>query len=91
MKQMRGMISSYARETGFPYMLTEGENGIRIRVNLRGIDEKMIRIDLEGKTLTIFAGNGEGQRIAISLPCEARLGRKRFREGVLDLCLEKPA
>jgi HSP20 family molecular chaperone IbpA len=80
------------RETGFPHTLSVEGNDIRITAELPGISEEMIRLDLDDKVLTISVNGGNPRfRKAIVLPWEARLGKKLFRKGVLDLTLEKPA
>jgi len=63
---------------------------IRVMAELPGIREEMIRIDLERSTLIISASdNGKRYKKEISLPARTRFGTKRFRNGVLDLLLEK--
>ena len=92
MKRARDGASAQGRETGFPYLLTEEAGGLRVVAQFDGVDEESIRIDLEGRTLVISArGKGKQYRMAIALPWAARLGKKRFGRGVLDLCLERPS
>lgn len=75
-----------ASETGFPYQLSTAGDTLCVVLQLPGIREEMIRIDLEGKTLIISAARKEGQhRTVISLPWAARLRTKRFWDGVLEL------
>ena len=77
-------------DTGFPYRITEEAGCIRILGELPGVSEESIRMDLEGRILVISAAAKEqSYRMAIALPWAARLGKKRFRDGVLDLFLEK--
>jgi HSP20 family molecular chaperone IbpA len=90
MKMTGGEGPASGGETGFPYRLSVQGNGIRIVAELPEIHEELIRMDLEGRTLIISAdGRGRKYRMAIPLPLEARLARKQFRDGVLDLCLER--
>ena len=95
MMKRRGGASVHpciAGKAGFPYRLSTEGDTIRVTVELSGIREEGIHIDLEGKTLFISsAGRGRPNRMAISLPWASRLGTKRFRDGVLELLLGKPA
>jgi HSP20 family molecular chaperone IbpA len=74
----------------FPVRLSPDGDRIHIHAELQGISEEKIRLDVDLNTLTISASDGDTWlKKEISLPWEARLGRKRFREGVLELTLEK--
>ncbi len=76
----------------FPYLLSVENSSIHITAELPGVSEEMIRIDLDGKVLTISVdGKGRRYREDIGLPFEAGFGRKRFSNGVLELLLEKAA
>jgi len=55
---------------------------------LPGVPEGNIRLDLEDRTLVISL-KGSGYRRKVSLPWEAKLGNKRFRNGVLEITLER--
>ena len=70
-------------------VLDEGKF-IRILIQLPGIAEEKIRIDLEKLSVTIIATDTEKQyRKVITLASEVRLSKKRFSNGVLELILEK--
>ena len=70
-------------------VLDEGKF-IRILIQLPGIAEEKIRIDLEKFSVTIIATDTEKQyRKVITLASEVRLSKKRFSNGVLELILEK--
>jgi HSP20 family molecular chaperone IbpA len=90
MKKALGEEHASIGDTGLSHTLSLEGSGIRITEELPGAGEEMIHIDLDEKVLTISV-DGKGQRYgkAIVLPCEARLARKRFHNGVLELYLEK--
>ena len=72
------------------FRLSVDEDRIFIVADLQGISDEKIRLDLEGKTIVISAADGDTRyRKKISLPWEARLGKKKFRKGILELTLEK--
>jgi len=84
-KTGRGGLASGA-DRGFPCQVSENGEGIRVLAELPGVNEEMIRIDLEGKILIISTDGRENRyRKALSLPWEAKLGRKQFRDGILEL------
>ena len=92
MKKARGEGGISGGGTGFSHTVTAEKGSIRITAELPGVGEERIRIDLDGKVLTISVnGGGRPYRESIALPCEARLGRKRFSGGVLELFLERAA
>jgi len=65
---------------------------IHILVKLPDIAEEKIRIDLEEHpaSVTIVASGTSIQfRKVISIPCDVRVCKKRFSEGILELILEK--
>ncbi len=70
-------------------LLDEGKF-LHILTELPGVQEEMIRIDVERTTVTISASDA-GKRVKkmITLPCEVSFCMKRFSEGVLTLTLEK--
>ena len=69
---------------------TEEDNRVCVRVTLPGISETKIRIDLDNRFLVISASDGDKEyRKEITLPWNARIVRKKFRDGVLELILEK--
>jgi HSP20 family protein len=62
----------------------------QISANLPGVLEENIRIDLENNTLKIFATNdGKKYQKTITIPGEFRVSQKKFRDGVLNIVLEK--
>jgi len=74
----------------FPFRLSVEGDRIHVLAELAGITEERIRLDLEATTLLISATDGDRwYKKKISLPWEAKLGKKRFRKGVLELTLEK--
>ncbi len=63
---------------------------LRVVVELPGLPEEKIKIDLEKTILAIHASDGAIRyKKVIRLPCEVRLSRKRFFNGTLELVLEK--
>lgn len=63
---------------------------LRILAELPGIPEERIKIDLEKTTVTILASDTVRQfKKIITIPCEVRLYKKRFSNGLLELILEK--
>jgi HSP20 family molecular chaperone IbpA len=72
-------------------LLDEGKF-LRIITELPGIAEEKIKIDLENQStsITIIASDNEiPYKKVISIPCEVRVSKKRFSDGVLELILEK--
>ena len=73
-----------------PFRFSVDGDRIHILAELPGISDEKIRLDLEATTLVISASDGDTRyKKKISLPWEARLGKKKFRKGVLELTLEK--
>lgn len=65
-------------------------NTLRVIAEMPGIDEEKIALDLQGSTLVISASDKRRTyQKEVLLPCEARLERQRFQNGVLELTLEK--
>jgi len=65
-------------------------NTIRVIAEMPGIDEEKIALDLQGSTLVISASDKRRTyQKEVLLPCEARLEKQRFQNGVLELTLEK--
>ncbi|MEI6841495.1 MAG: Hsp20/alpha crystallin family protein [Methanomicrobiales archaeon] len=61
-----------------------------ILTKLPNIAEETIKIDLEKVSITIAASDPQNTyKKEITIPCEARLSKKRFTDGVLELTLEK--
>ena len=72
------------------FRLSVDGDRIFILADLPGISDEKIRLDLEARTLVISAKDGDTlYRKKISLPWEARLGKKKFRKGILELTLER--
>jgi HSP20 family molecular chaperone IbpA len=72
-------------------ILDEGKI-LRILTELPGVAEEKIKIDLENTstTVTIVASDTLIQyKKVITIPCEVRVSKKRFSDGVLELSLEK--
>ncbi|MDD1695931.1 MAG: Hsp20/alpha crystallin family protein [Methanoregula sp.] len=61
-----------------------------ITVELPGVPEEKIRIDLEKSTVAIHASYDSVMfRKMVRLPYDVRLSRKKFSNGTLELILEK--
>ena len=72
--------------------ITNEEKFLHIVIELPGVAEEKIRIDLENSStmITIVANDDEKQyKKIIPIPCEVRFSKKRFSKGVLELILEK--
>ena len=90
MKKEHETMNSAGNSVELPFRLSVEGDRIHILAELPGIGEERIRLDLEGTTLVISAVDGGTRyRKKISLPWETRLGKKRFRKGVLELTLER--
>jgi len=90
MKKEHEKRKSARKDGGFPSTLSVDGDRIQVIAELPMISEEKIRLDLETTLLVISATNGDKQyKKKISLPWEARLGKKRFRKGILELTLEK--
>ncbi len=74
-----------------PICLTDNGRQICVSVGLPGITEEQIRIDLEKTTFTVsVSGDGTTVKKAIRIPKGVRIFKKKFADGVLEICLEKP-
>jgi HSP20 family molecular chaperone IbpA len=72
-------------------LLDEGRF-LRILTELPGISEEEIKVDLENHStsITIHASDTVKQyKKVITVPCEVRVSKKRFSDGVLEINLEK--
>ena len=70
--------------------LIDEEKFIRILIELPGIAEEKIRIDLDKNSVIIRASDTVKQfKKTIRIPIDARFSKKRFSDGVLELILEK--
>ena len=62
-----------------------------IRVDLPGVTEEQIRIDIEKTAVTLSVSrNGVMEKKTIRIPEGSRLFRKRLSDGILEIILEKP-
>ncbi len=89
--QTNNSVTTRPSETVEPAttLLDEGKY-LQILTDLPGVQEEMIRIDVEKTTVTIAAsGAGKQVRKMITLPCEVSFCMKRFSGGILTLVLEK--
>jgi HSP20 family molecular chaperone IbpA len=78
------------KEPQFPYRISFDGDLVYLTIELPGIGEEKIRLDLDRTTLVVStADQGRVVRMPIGLPWEARLGTKAFRKGVLELTLER--
>jgi len=74
-----------------PIRMTDDDRFIQVSIDLHGITEEQIRIDLEKTTFTVsVSGDGNTLRKTIRVPPGVRIFKKKFSDGVLDLILEKP-
>ncbi len=74
-----------------PTGISQSGRSIIIISQLHGIPEENIRIDLENKQLIISASKPDAMVIRkISVPECSRISKKRFRDGILEVILEKP-
>ena len=70
--------------------ITDEENQIRITMEMPGISEEAIRIELENIFLSVSASDGEIRFCKeITLPCVTTLGRKKIGGDTLELVLHK--
>jgi HSP20 family molecular chaperone IbpA len=77
-------------EPGLPYRVSVDGDLVHVAVELPGISEEKIRLDLDRTTLIVSAtDSGRVVRTPIGLPWRVRLGKKTFRKGVLELTLER--
>jgi HSP20 family molecular chaperone IbpA len=69
------------------------ESGLSLKIisQLPGISEDTIRIDLEGAQLTISISNQNPAVVQkITVPEGSSICKKKFRDGVLEIILERP-
>jgi HSP20 family molecular chaperone IbpA len=76
-------------EDDLPVRISVEGDRIHVLAELQGIREEHLKIDLDPATLVISADGQSRIMKMVSLPWEARLGQKRFRNGVLELTLER--
>jgi len=74
-----------------PISMNDDGSHIHVSVSLPGVVEEQIRIDLEKTTLTISVSENEKtHQTLILVPQGARIFKKRFFDGVMEIYLEKP-
>jgi HSP20 family molecular chaperone IbpA len=74
-----------------PTGISEDGSSILIVSQLHGIPEEDIRIDLEKTQLIISAlMRTETVMRKITVPEGSRISRKKFRDGILEIVLERP-
>jgi HSP20 family molecular chaperone IbpA len=74
-----------------PTGISEQGRSICIIMHLHGIPEENVRIDLEKVQLIVSAAKPDGQFLQkITVPSGSRISRKKFRDGILELTLERP-
>lgn len=74
-----------------PTGISENGRSICIISQLHGIPEEDIRIDLEKTQLIISALlRTETVMRKITVPAGSRISRKKFRDGILEIILERP-
>jgi HSP20 family molecular chaperone IbpA len=75
-----------------PVSMTDDDRNVHISIDLPGVKEEQIRIDLEKKTLTIsISADGKTLKKIIHIPGGARFFQKKLSEGKLEIILEKTA
>lgn len=74
-----------------PIRIADVGRQIHVSVDLPGVTEEQIRIELEKTTcsLCIFK-NGTMLRTGFEVPKATRFTKKKFYDGVLEIILEKP-
>ena len=74
-----------------PVLIDDDGRYIQVSIDLPGVVEEQIRIDLEKNTFTLSILNDEMTfRKSIQVPEGARIFKKKFSDGVLNISLEKP-
>jgi HSP20 family molecular chaperone IbpA len=79
--------------TEFDPPIRKSEEGryVHVKIDLPGITEEKIRIDLERKTGTLsISEDGKTFRTEFEVPQGSRFFKKKFSDGVLEIVLEKP-
>ena len=73
-----------------PTDVIETGGSICVTCHLQGIREEEIRIDLENGQLTLYASKqNETYLQKITVPEGSRIINKKFRDGILELTLER--
>ena len=77
--------------TAPPTGISESGRSICIIMHLHGIPEEEVRIDLEKAQLIVSAAEPNRLfRQKITVPTGSRISRKKFRDGILELIIERP-
>jgi len=75
-----------------PISMTDDGRYIHVIINLPGVAEEQIRIDLEKTTCTVCIQEEEKLfKKAIQIPGGARVFKKKFSDGILEIVLDKPS
>jgi len=62
----------------------------RIVIELPGINEERITINVENDIMTLFASeSGREYQKKIVFPCKVKLDKKKYQNGILEIILEK--
>jgi HSP20 family molecular chaperone IbpA len=65
-------------------------SSFHVIVEMPGVDENLIHVNLQGTTIRVSAtGKGRAYQKEILLPCQTRLEKRRFQNGILELTMEK--
>jgi HSP20 family molecular chaperone IbpA len=74
-----------------PTSISESGRLICIVSQIHGIPEDEIRIDLEKTQLVISSANEKTAILqTITVPEGSRISKKKFRDGILEIILERP-
>jgi HSP20 family molecular chaperone IbpA len=74
-----------------PTGISESGRLICIISQIHGIPEEEIRIDLEKTQLVISTSNDKTALLqTITVPEGSRISKKKFRDGILEIILERP-
>ncbi|MFY9749545.1 MAG: Hsp20/alpha crystallin family protein [Methanoregula sp.] len=85
---------TFQEDSGFDPPISKSYTGrhIYLTIDLQGVAEEQIRIDLEKTAFTLSIYENEKTfRKVIRIPEGVRLFRKKFSDGILEIVLEKPA
>ena len=77
--------------TSPPTGVSERGRRICVIIHLHGISEEKIRIDLERTQLIVSASQNSGMVVRkVTVPEGSRISGKKFRDGILEITLERP-
>jgi len=75
-----------------PVRVTDTGREIHISIDLPGVTEEQIRIDLERTTFTVsIMDHDKPLKKTIQVQKGSRISKKRFSDGILEIFLEKPS